>query len=150
RRGEKTAELILHAASSGEFPGLEALFTEDRTPLCRLEGNGRFLPAGRTRGYRLHAFAGNGRTRGATRPLALAGIAPFRLVLEVLVGEELLLSRRPDELRPAVHAPEQPVLELHRSLPRRARTLVRLLQLPPEFLAIALARKRLLCPTLVA
>src|SRR6202030_2032249 len=41
-----------------------------------------------------------------------------RLVLEVLVGEKLLLPRRPHELRTAVHAPENPVLEFHRSLPR--------------------------------
>jgi hypothetical protein len=30
----------------------------------------------------------------------------------------LLLAGRPDELGPAVDAPEDPVLELHRSLPR--------------------------------
>src|SRR6185503_13923765 len=54
--------------------------------------------------------------------LALAGLAPLRFILEVLVGEELLLSRRPDELRTAVHACEDPVLKLHRSLPRRARS----------------------------
>src|SRR5262249_37559472 len=69
-------------------------------------------------------------------------------VLEVLVGEELLLARRPDELRRAVHAPEDPVLELHRSLPRRVGSC--LLQLAPELLAIAFARERLFRPPLVA
>src|SRR5207244_2815230 len=56
---------------------------------------------------------------------------------------------RPDELRAAVHAPEHPVLEFHRSLPRRS-CRVRLLQLAPEFLPIALARQRLLRPAFVA
>src|SRR5207253_9509065 len=64
----------------------------------------------------------SGRTAG---PLALAGLAPFGLILEVLVGEELLLSGRPDELCAAIHAPENPVLELHRSPPRRVRSVTR-------------------------
>src|SRR5262249_10587619 len=84
----------------------------------------------------------SGRPRG---PLRLARLAALRLVLEVLVGEELLLARRPDELRTAVHAPEDPVLELHRSLPRRDRSL----QLSPELLAIALARECLFRPPFV-
>src|SRR5262249_36306287 len=55
-------------------------------------------------------------------PLAFARFAALRLVLEVLVGEKLLFSRRPDELRAAVHALKDSVLELHRSLPRRGRS----------------------------
>src|SRR5262249_30182325 len=70
-----------------------------------------------------HALAGHAgacRTRG---PFAFAGLTPFGLVLEVLVGEELLLAGRPDELCAAVHAPENSVLELHRSPPRRGRSI---------------------------
>src|SRR5262249_13668195 len=68
-----------------------------------------------------------------------------------LVSEELLLSCRPDELRAAVHAPEDPVLELHRSLPRRGRsfTAPALLQFAPELLAIAFASEGLLRPPFV-
>src|SRR5206468_12777998 len=74
--------------------------------------------------------------------------ATLRLVLEVLVGEELLLSSRPDELRSAIHARKNPVLELHRSLPRRGS--VGLFRFASELLAIPLASERLLCPSLVA
>src|SRR5262249_39382312 len=94
---------------------------EDGAPLRRLEGHGRLLPAGRARGHGLHPLAGDRPTGGTAGPLRLAGLAPLRFVLEVLVGKELLLSCRPHELRAAVHAPEDPVLELHRSLPRRGR-----------------------------
>src|SRR5262249_40103587 len=80
----------------------------------------------------------------------LAPLATLRLVLEVLVGEELLFSSRPDELRAAIHAPEDPVLELHRSPPRRGRSACPLLQLPPELLPIPLPRERLFRAPLVA
>src|SRR5262249_25784276 len=109
----------LHAASPGKLAGLKAFLTEDRAPLRRLEGNRRLLTAGRARGDGFHPFPRRSAPHRAAGPLALAGLAPLRLVLEVLVGEELLLSRRPHELRAAVDAPEDPVLELHRSLPRR-------------------------------
>ncbi len=42
--------------------------------------------------------------RRARGPLGLAALAAFGFVLEVLVGEEELLTRRPDELRSAVYA----------------------------------------------
>src|SRR5262249_33454536 len=108
----------------------------------------RFLSTGRTRRDGLHAFARRTAADGPRGALALAGFAPLRLVLEVLVGEELLLAGRPDELRGAVHAPADSVLELHRSLPRRGRS--SLLQLAPELLAIALARERLFGAPFVA
>src|SRR5438445_5527056 len=112
----------LDAPGPGEFPGLEALFAEHGTPLRRLEGHGRFLAASRARRLGFDPLAGDGRAGRAAGPLALAGLAPLRFILEVLVGEELLFSRRPDELRRAIHAPEDSVLELHRSLPRRGRS----------------------------
>src|SRR5262249_10329049 len=118
---ESTVEL--HASSPGEFPGLEAFLAEHGASLRRPERHRRFLATGRARGHGFDPLAGRssaGRPGGA---LAFTGFASLRLVLEVLVGEKLLFARRPDELRAAIHAPEDPVLELHRSLPRRGRTL---------------------------
>src|SRR6266849_8301294 len=114
-------ERLLDAARPGEFPGLKAFLAEDRTTLRRLERHRRLLAAGRAHRDGLHPFAGHPDSGGTRRALALTGFAPLGFVLEVLVGEKLLLSSRPDELRGAVHAPEDPVLELHRSLPRRGR-----------------------------
>src|SRR6266851_5999776 len=113
---DRSAQTIeLDAPGSRKLPRLEALFAEHRTALRRLEGYRGLLAAVRAHRGRFHAFApvtAAGRTAG---PLPLAGFAPFRLVFEVLVGEELLFSRRPDELCAAVHAREDSVLELHRS-----------------------------------
>src|SRR5258708_12203865 len=108
------------AASARELGGLEAFLAEDGAPWGRLERHGGFLAAGRALGDGFNAFASHagGRARG---PLSFAGLAPLRLVLEVLVGEELLLARRPDELSSAIYAAEDSVLELHRSLPRWVR-----------------------------
>src|SRR6516165_3171597 len=128
----------LDAAGPGELPGLEAFLTEDRPTLCRLERHGGFLAARRARRHGLDAFACRAGRRRTRRALRLARLAALRLVLEVLVGEELLLTRRPDELCAAIHAPEDPVLELHRSLPRRARSYSGggLLQFAPELLPV--------------
>src|SRR5215831_18401792 len=106
------------AAGPGKFPGLEAFFAEDGTSLRRLERDRGLLPARGAHGHSLDALARHARPRRPRCAFGLTRLAAFRLVLEVLVGEELLLARRPDELRTAVHAPEDPVLELHRSLPR--------------------------------
>src|SRR5689334_6327878 len=111
----------LDAPGPGEFPGLEAFLAEDRTALRRLEGDGRLLAARRTIRDGFHPLASDGTSRTAG-PLAFARFAALRLVLEVLVGEKLLLSCRPDELRATVHALKDSVLELHRSLPRRGRS----------------------------
>src|SRR5438105_11131099 len=98
------------AAGPGEFPGLEAFLAEDRAPLRRSERHRRLLAACGAGRQCLDPFAGRRPAAGrAAGSLALAVLAPFRLVLEVLVGEELLLSRRPDELRAAVDAPEDSV-----------------------------------------
>ena len=139
-------ERLLDAARPGEFPGLEALFAENRPPLRWLEGHRCLLATGGAHSDRFHPFTGHARASRTCRALALAAFAPLRLVLEVLVGEELLLSRRPDELRGAIHAAEDPVLELHWSPPRR----VGLFRFAPQLLTIPFARKRLLGPSLVA
>src|SRR5438552_1718318 len=113
---------VSSAASARELAGLETFLAEDWTPLRRPERHRRFFAARRAHSDGFDALSSHppGRTRGA---LALAGFAPLWLVLEVLVGEKLLLSRRPDELSSAIHAPENSVLELHRSLPRRGRSI---------------------------
>src|SRR5262245_23900059 len=113
----------LNASGPGELPGLEAFLAEHRAPLRGLEGHRRFLAAVRARGDGLDPFP-IAAARPPGRPRSAFGLARFaalRFVLEVLVGEELLFARRPNELRATVHAPEDPVLELHRSLPRRGR-----------------------------
>src|SRR5262245_14141781 len=118
----RATALELDAASPGELPGLEAFLAEHGAPLRWFEGHRCFLPTGRTGGDGLYPFARGSGAGGPGGALALTRLAPLRLVLEVLVGEELLLAGRPDELRTAVHTPEDPVLELHRSLPRRGRS----------------------------
>src|SRR5262245_31057208 len=83
------------SARACELPGLEALFAEDRTPLRRPERNRGLLSAGRARGQSFNPLARNRIAHRPAGPLALAGLAPLRLVLEVLVGEELLFTGRP-------------------------------------------------------
>src|SRR5579884_2100922 len=109
---------VLNAPGPGKLAGLEAFLAEDGTPLGRLERDGGLLAARGTRGNGFDALASDRRPRRPRRAFRFTRLAALRLVLEVLVGEELLLARRPDELRATVHAPEDPVLELHRSLPR--------------------------------
>src|SRR5579872_2324179 len=108
----------LDASSPGELPGLEAFLAEDRTALRRLEGDGRLLTACRAVRNGFHPLTSDGASRPAG-PLAFARFAALRFVFEVLVGEELLFSSRPDELPAAINALKDSVLELHRSLPRR-------------------------------
>src|SRR5262249_54375362 len=108
----------LDAPSPGEFPGLEAFFAENRTTLGGLEGDRGLLTAGRACRDGFHSLASDGAGR-TTGPLPFARLTALWFVLEVLVGEELLFSRRPNELRTAVNALKDPILELHRSLPRR-------------------------------
>src|SRR4029077_832938 len=135
----------LDASGPGEFPGLKAFLAEDRTALRRLEGNCRLLAARRTirNGFPPLASDRASRTAG---PFAFARLAALGLVLEILIGEKLLFSRRPDELRAAVHALKDSVLELHRSLPRRGRSYIpraKLLDFATELLAIAFSRQSL-------
>jgi hypothetical protein len=141
----------LDAASPGEFPGLEAFFAENRTSLCWLEGDRGLLAASRASRDGFHSLASDGARRTAG-PLSFARFTTLRFVLEVLVGEKLLLSRRPDELRAAVNALKDPILELHRSLPRRVgrrHFRASLFELAPELLAVALSRQGLFCPALI-
>ena len=82
-------------SNSGSPPGLEALPAENGTSLGWPEWHRSFTPTLRTRRMRLRS-----RMCRAVRALllGLASLATLRLVLEVLVVEELLLSRRENEL----------------------------------------------------
>jgi len=103
------------ASGAGKLPLLEALTAEDGPSLGRTEWNCRLLAACRAVGRRFDALTGDACTGGgAGRALGLAALTPFRFVLEILVGKEQLFSCRPEELRPAIHAVEGFVLELHR------------------------------------
>src|SRR5690606_29332885 len=106
---------------------LKALPAEDRAALGRPEGYRGFLAARRAVGGRFdpfprHAPAAACRSRRAP---PFAALAALWLVLEILVGEKVLVARRPHERRAAVHAIQVLVLELPRPLPltdhRRAR-----------------------------
>src|SRR5687768_9568731 len=108
----------LDARGACKLPLLEALLAEHRTSLRRPERHRGVFAARRAGGLGLHALTHRRSGGRAIRALGLAHLAPLRLVLELLVSEEQLLAGRPDELVPAVHAPEALVLELHRSLPR--------------------------------
>src|SRR5687767_7593043 len=139
----------LDAARPGELPGLEALLAEYRTPLRRPERHRRFLAARRAGRRRFDALACSAGPGRPARAFGFAGLAPFRLVLEVLVGEKLLLAACPDELRAANHAVQHPVLELHCSIPRGGGA-GRLLQLAPELFPVAFPGQSLLGPPFVA
>src|SRR5438309_363352 len=90
---------------------LEALLAEDGPPLRRLEGHGRLLPALRAMGRGLHALALA--VAHARVALRLAVLAALRLVFEVLVRVEELLTRGPDERLLTLHAHQILVSVLH-------------------------------------
>src|SRR5437016_9536286 len=97
---------------------LEAFATENRASLGRPERYGSFLAAGRAVGTGFGALIVAAATVVAgrpylPRPLGLARFAAFRLVLELFIVEKKLLARREDEVRAAVHALQNPILEFH-------------------------------------
>ena len=96
---------------SGSAALLEAFPAEHRPPLSGLEWHGGLLAALRAGGGGFHPLATVIAERLA--PPGLARLAAFRLVLESLVRKEELLAGSEDELRPAVDALEDLVLEFH-------------------------------------
>src|ERR1017187_5282199 len=91
-----------------------ALAAEYRPALSRFEGYRGFPAALGASGYGLRLAGSRGRT---TLALILAVLAPFGFVLEVLVVEEVLFSRREYEFCSAVYTLEAAVLEIrHNSL----------------------------------
>src|SRR5258706_1098244 len=137
-------------AGACKLPLLEAFLAENRSALRGTEGHGRVLAARGAGGLGLDAIAHRRSSAHPVRSFRLARLAALWLVLELLVSEEELFTRRPDELRRAVHTPQGLVLELHRSPPLFVdRGPAALLRFAPELLAITLARQCLLGPALV-
>src|SRR4026208_863745 len=104
-------------AGTFKLPLLEAFLAEDRSALRGTEGHRGVLAARRAGGLGLDAIAHRRPGAHPARSLRLARLAALGLVLELLVSEEELFTRRPDELRRTVHTPQGLVLELHRSPP---------------------------------
>ncbi|HLI85937.1 MAG TPA: hypothetical protein VKV17_18630 [Bryobacteraceae bacterium] len=90
------------------LPAEETLATKDGAALRGFERNGRFTTALGTTGYRL-GFAGTERRALA---LALASLAALGFIFEVLVVEEVLLSRCKYKFRSAIYAFENAILEI--------------------------------------
>jgi hypothetical protein len=98
------------------LPLLEALAAKNWSALCRPEGYGSFFAALRTNRSGLDPGVGMalgwcGSQHG--HPFRFAGFAPFWFILELLVTEEELFSRREDEVRAAVNTLQHLVLKFH-------------------------------------
>jgi len=106
--------LAAHGGLRRAFAAQETLTAEDRTALRGLEGHRGFAAA-------LGAQSGGfGLALSTARPslaLVLTGLAALGLVLEILVVEEVLFSRREYEFCSAVYALEAAILELRHILP---------------------------------
>ena len=138
------------------FPAQEALTAVNRATLGRPEGNGCLPPALRTNGGCLRPLRA-GRRRSL--PLGLARLATLGLIFEILVVEEMLLSRRKHKLRATIRTLDDSILKLrHQNRPRGPtqarlfrplRTLTwNLLHLATTLLSVSLASQRLLDPLL--
>ena len=96
---------------------LKTFAAENGTSLGWLKGNGSFLAAGRAVGPGFGALVIAATVVAACpdlpRPLGLARFAAFRLVLKLFIVEKKLLAGREDEVRAAVHALQNPILEFH-------------------------------------
>jgi hypothetical protein len=91
------------------LPGQEALTAEHRTALRRLERNRGIPPALRAG---RHGFRFREARARSSLALGFAALAPLRLVLEILVVEEVLFSRCEREVRSAINALERTILKL--------------------------------------
>ena len=142
---------IRDTSCPGRLALLETFLAEDRSSLRWAERNGRVLPAGGALSLGFDPIARARSRRGPGGPLRLAALASLGLVLELLVREKELLTRRPDELRSAIHTLQDLVLELHGPYLVRSSGSdpVALLGFATGLLAVALARQGLLRSTLV-
>jgi hypothetical protein len=144
------------------FAVQKALPAIDGAALSRFERNGGFAPALGTRG---HGFRFGEATATGAGPFLFTGFTALRLVLEVLVVEEVLFSRCEDKVCSTVYTFEDAVLKLrHSNVPvidlnicRMFETagpwLVppsRLLDFPAIFLPVSFTGQRLLGPELLA
>jgi len=131
------------------LPAEEALTAINRTALGRFEGNGGFPPALRTDSCCLCPLrAGTCRSL----PLRFARLAALGFIFEILVVEEVLLSRRKNKLRPTIRAFDDSILKLwhhHHSrgptqTARSTLTDPKLFHLATIFLPVSLASQSLL------
>jgi len=107
--------LKLPGAGCCRFSTQETFAAVNRTALGRFEGNRRFPPALRANGRRFRSLCSGTRR---SLPFGLARLAAFGFILEILVVEEMLLSRGKYELCPAIRALDDSILKLrhhHRS-----------------------------------
>ena len=86
---------------------LETLPAKNRPALRGFKGHGGFFSALRTDRRGLCPISA---ARCRLIPLRLAGLAPFRIIPKMLIGEENLLSCREDEILTAVHALQASIL----------------------------------------
>ena len=92
---------------------LKTLAAKHGTPLCRLEWHGCFRAAIRTGGT---CFRTHRRPPGSA--LCLAELASLRVVFELLVVEEKLLTGGKDEIVSAIDALQNLIDELHTRVPQ--------------------------------
>ena len=91
------------------LPAEEALTAINRTALGRFKGNSGFPPTLRTDGCCLRPLrAGTCRSLS----LGLARLAALGFIFEILVVEEVLLSRRKNKLCPAIRAFDDSIRKL--------------------------------------
>ncbi len=101
------------ARSSGCPPVLKAFAAIHRTPLRRLERNGRLFPALRADRFRLYALNASRTRLISLRAIRFAGFATLGFVLESLVREKHLFAGGENEFRPAIGALQDLVLVFH-------------------------------------
>jgi hypothetical protein len=102
------ARLLTRCRRALRFARQEALAAEDRTALGGLEGNRSFPPTLRARG---HGFAFR-KSAARTLSFGLAGFAAFGFIFEVLIVEEMLLSRGKNKICSAIYTLKDSILKL--------------------------------------
>ena len=137
------------------FPAKETLAAKNRAALSWPERHGSFTATLRADCCRLYPLRAGSR-RSLT--FTLTSFAALGFILEILIVEEMLLSRRENELGAAVSALEDSILKLWHHhwlpvLPRRPPMPVKnasltrnLFHLPTAFLSVSFTCQRLLDP----
>jgi hypothetical protein len=92
---------------------LETFAAIHRTPLRRLERNGRLFPALRAHRFRLYALDASRTCFIPLSAIGFAGFATLGLVLKSLVREKHLLAGREDEFSPTIGALQDLVMVFH-------------------------------------
>jgi hypothetical protein len=112
--------LLARAADSGGAESttlLKALSAKNRASLRGPEGDSSFLSTLGASGLRFRAHLGSAATASAPlSALGFAAFAPFRLVLESLVGEKHLFAGSKNEFSAALRTLQNPVVVFHEPL----------------------------------